>query len=192
MAIENPTKYVSVRRLDRFKRQLDSILDDKATRQELTEATIIPVDLESMTTSSTFVKNNILFINGVGYRATKDTAHLPVVLQVQDGHFVVDYEDGAPAFVVSDYTLDEDWEVWGDASVKRTLGQMQESLDESLDQMEHDMEAFISEAQVIVQGSIKPTDIIENTAGTKQYTVQQLLTAMADLMDKAVVADSIE
>jgi len=33
------------------------------------------------------------------------------------------------------------------------------------------------------------SQLIANTAGTKSYMVQQLLTAMADLMDKVVVAD---
>jgi hypothetical protein len=191
MAITNPTKLVSVQRLGRFKEKLDALLDEKATKEELIAATIIPVNLETMTPSTTFVKNNILFINGVGYRAKQDTTHFPVVLLVEQGQFVVDIVDGAPAYVVSDYTLNSDWEVWGDASVTRTLNGMQESLDESLEQMEHDQEEFISEAQAIVYASIKPSDLVSNTLGTKQYTVQQLLTAMAALMDKRVLGDPI-
>lgn len=168
-----------------------SVPQTYATKTEVINATIIPVDLDSMTPSTTFVKNNILFINGVGYRATKNTTHFPVVLLVEDGHFVVDYEDGAPAYVVSDYTLDSDWEIWGDASLIRTLKAMRDELDETIAQMESDQADFISEAQTIVRQSLKLNTMIANTAGTKQYNVLTLLQAVADLMDKRVLGDPI-
>ena len=220
MAIENPTKYVSVQRLGRFKENLDPILAAKATKTELTAATIIPVNLEEMTPQTTFVKNNILFINGVGYRAKQNTTHFPVVLATDGGQFVVDIVDGAPAYVISDYTLDEDWEIWGDASLIRTLKAMRDYLDETIAQMEADLNRtsqkiqedcdttlqqiqtsteqavaeieadqaeFINEATSIVGQSLKSTSRIMTSDGQTQYTVQQLLTAMADLMGHTVV-----
>ena len=192
MAITNPTKFVSVQRLGRFKEKLDPILATKATKAELTAATIIPVNLEEMTPSTTFVKNNILFINGVGYRAKQNTTQFQVVLLVENGHFVVDYEDGAPAYVVSDYTLDEDWEVWGDASLIRTLKAMRDELDETIAQMESDQAAFISEATTIVRQALKLNTLIANSAGTKQYNVLTLLQAVADLMDSTIVVNPDE
>jgi hypothetical protein len=196
MALTNPTNLVDVQCLERFKQQTDQLYASQsqvaasyATKNELSQATIIPVDLDSMTPSTTFVKNNILFINGVGYRAKKDTTHFPVVLVVQNNQFVVDIVDGAPAYVVSDYTLDEDWEVWGDAGIPRTLDQMRTDLDESIEQMEGDQAAFISEATTIVRGSVKLSDLVANTAGTRSYTVQQVLRAVADLMESTIVVN---
>ena len=192
MALTNPTSLVDVQCLERFKQNLDPILEAKATKAEVTAATIIPVDLDSMTPQTTFQKNSILFINGVGYRAKKDTTHFPVVMVVEQGQFVVDIVDGAPAYWVSDYTLDSDWEVWGDASVKRTLNQMQEDLDESIEQMESDQAAFIQEATTIVRQALKLNTLIANSAGTKQYNVLTLLQAVADLMDSTIVVNPDE
>ena len=163
-----------------------------ATETELTAATIIPVDLDSMTPTTTFQKNNILALNGVLYRAKTNTTHFPVVLLVEDGQFVVDIVDDAPAYVITDYTLDEDWEIWGDASVKRTLNDLQDSLDAQVEEIEEDQAEFIQEVNTKVNAATKYADLISNTAGTQSYTVQQLLMALADLMDKVVVADNAE
>ena len=96
-----------------------------ATKTEVTNATIIPIDIENMTPTMTFEKNSILGINGIMFRAVVDTDEFPVVLLVQDGHIVYDEdENGNKAFVVSDWTQSEDWEIWTDASIPRTLQQM--------------------------------------------------------------------
>ena len=65
MAITNPTKYVTTRRLGRFRTKL--LADDM----------LHPVAVSSMTPSSTFVKNAVIGINGVLYRSTKATSNLP-------------------------------------------------------------------------------------------------------------------
>ena len=187
-----------------------------ATKAALLQATIIPVNLGDMTPQTTFVKNNILAINGVQYRAKKDTTHFPVVLLTDGGQFVVNIVNGAPAYVVSDYTLDADWEIWGDAGIPQTLANIQQDLDDALadlsrtankiqedcdttlqqiqtsigqavSEIEADQAEFINEATSIVGQSLKSTSRIITSDGQTQYTVQQLLTAMADLMGHTVV-----
>lgn len=214
MALTNPTSLVDVQCLERFKENLDPRFES------IEAATLIPVNLDSMTPQTTFVKNNILAINGVQYRAKKDTTHFPVVLLTDGGQFVVNIVNGAPAYVVSDYTLDADWEIWGDAGIPQTLANMQQDLDDALEQMEADLSRtsqkiqedcdatlqqiqtstgqavseieadqaeFINEATSIVGQSLKSTSRITTSDGQTQYTVQQLLTAMADLMGHTVV-----
>lgn len=210
MALTNPTSLVDVQGLERFKERLDP-------RFESIEATtLIPVNLDSMTPQTTFVKNSILAIDGVQYRAKKDTTHFPVVLLTDGGQFVVNIVNGAPAYVVSDYTLDADWEIWGDAGIPQTLANMQQDLDDALadlsrtsqkiqedcdatlqqiqtstgqavSEIEADQAEFINEATSIVERSLKPTSRVTTSDGQTQYTVQQLLTAMADLMGHTVV-----
>lgn len=205
--------------------ELSQIPTIYATKAALTAATLIPVNLNDMVPGSTFVKNNILAINGVQYRAKKNTTHFPVVLLTDGGQFVVNVVNGVPAYVVSDYTLDPDWEVWGDAGIPQTLINIQADLDETLEQMQNDLSTaiqqiqtdcdatlqqiqtstgqavseieadqaeFINKATSIVGQSLKSTSRITTSDGQTQYTVQQLLTAMADLMDHTVVVHSGE
>lgn len=143
-----------------------------ATKNELAQAAVIPVNLEDMTPMTKFVKNNVLAINGVQYRATKNTTHFPVTLVTDGGQFVVNVVNGAPAYVVDNYTLDPDWEIWGDAGIPQTLANMQADFNEALQQ------------------SLNTSTRIKTSDGQTQYTVQQLLTAMADLMGHTVVVNS--
>lgn len=210
MALTNPTSLVDVQCLERFKENLDPRFES------IEAATLIPVNLDSMTPQTTFVKNNILAIDGVQYRAKKDTTHFPVVLLTDGGQFVVNIVNGAPAYVVSDYTLDADWEIWGDAGIPQTLANMQQDLNDALadlsrtsqkiqedcdttlqqiqtstgqavSEIEADQAEFINEATSIVEQSLKPTSRVTTSDGQTQYTVQQLLTALADLMGHTVV-----
>lgn len=210
MALTNPTSLVDVQCLERFKENLDPRFES------IEAAALIPVNLDDMTPQTAFVKNNILAINGVQYRAKKDTTHFPVVLLTDGGQFVVNIVNGAPAYVVSDYTLDADWEIWGDAGIPQTLANMQQDLDDALadlsrtankiqedcdatlqqiqtsteqavSEIEADQAEFINEATSIVGQSLKSTSRITTSDGQTQYTVQQLLTAMADLMGHTVV-----
>ena len=214
MALTNPTNLVDVQGLERFKQKLDPRFES------IEAAALIPVNLDDMTPQTTFVKNNILAINGVQYRAKKNTTHFPVVLLTDGGQFVVNVVNGAPAYVVDDYTLDPDWEIWGDAGIPQTLANIQQDLDDALEQMEADLsrtsqkiqedcdatlqqiqtitgqavseieadqDEFINEATSIVGQSLKSTSRITTSDGQTQYTVQQLLTAMADLMGHTVV-----
>ena len=165
-----------------------------ATKTEVTNATIIPIDIENMTPTMTFEKNSILGINGIMFRAVVDTDEFPVVMLVQDGHIVYDEdENGNKAFVVSDWTQSEDWEIWTDASIPRTLQQMTDDQEDFMAQEQADMAAFKQEirndaAQLIVLAaqSIKPGTKITSSSGT-EYTAETLLVALADLMESTIV-----
>ena len=165
-----------------------------ATKTEVTNATIIPIDIDNMTPTMTFEKNSILGINGIMFRAVVDTDEFPVVLLVQDGHIVYDEdENGNKAFVVSDWTQSEDWEIWTDASIPRTLQQMTDDQEDFMAQEQADMADFKQEirndaAQLIVLAaqSIKPGTKITSSSGT-EYTAETLLVALADLMESTIV-----
>lgn len=200
MAIINPTKYVSVQRLSRFEAKLEDKYSTQVAQQaavallesHITNATLIPVDVDSLTPSTTFVKNNILGINGLMYRAKKNTSEFPVVLLVEDGHIVYDEdENGNKAFVVDDYTLSEDWEKFTDASIPRALELMAEQQSNFMEEEQAAMSSFENEIRISVAGVIKSTEKITASSG-QQYTVRQILQAMAELMDKAIVYDGAE
>ena len=57
-----------------------------------------PVDMSTLTPTSTFKKGSVLAINGVFYRATTDTSNFPITLVVQDGKFVVNVVNGMNAY----------------------------------------------------------------------------------------------
>ena len=167
--------------------QLDNIPSIYATKTALTNATIIPIDIDNLTPSTTFVKNSILGINGIMYRSVVDTSDFPVVLLVQDGHIVYDLdENGNKAFVVDDYTLSEDWEIWTDAGIPRTLDNMTAQQTAFMEDEQADMADFKAQVNAAVATAIKSGTKITSTGGT-QYTVDTLLTALADLMDKTIV-----
>ena len=152
MAIQNPTKYVTVRRLNRFRQKFSA------------DESLHPVDVNSLTPSSTFVKNAIIGINGVIYRSKQATSHFPVTLVVSGGAFVVSQtQSGKIAFVVSDQTIHSDWEQWTDAAIEYWVEQLNATKLEMSSTMTY-------------QG--------------QQYTVQQLLEAVASLMQKTIVVKS--
>lgn len=93
------------------------------------DARLIPVDIDSLTPTSTFVKNNILGLNGAFYHATQNTSNFPVILAVQDGEFVVNTINGKKVFVVADNTLQSGWEQWSDAQVEYWIDQIESQLD---------------------------------------------------------------
>jgi hypothetical protein len=177
------------------------VAETYATKTEVTNATLIPVDIDSLTPTTTFVKNNVIGINGVIYRAKKNTTEFPVVPMVEDGHIVYDEdENGNKAIVIEDFTMSEDWEIWTDASIPRTLEQMADQQLTFMTQQAAQQDAFIeqqtgaladfeTEVRVSISGVIKSTDEITATSGQK-YTVMQLLQAMAELMDKTVVVNA--
>lgn len=178
-----------------------------ATKAELTSATIIPIEIDDLTPTTTFVKNNIIGINGVMYRALKNTSEFPVVVLVEDGHIVYDEDEhGRKSFVVDDYTLSEDWEIWTDASIPRALELMASQQSVFVEQQTAQQSAFIAqqtaafeteqqvmenfrlEIRLAVAGAIKESEVITASSG-QTYTVRQILQTMAELMDKTVVVN---
>ena len=133
-----------------------------ATKDELTDAALHPVDISSLTPSSTFVKNAVIGINGVLYRATAATSNLPCTLVTQDGALVTLTVNGKTAYIVSDPTPNAGWEIFTDASTEYWIAQL--------------------DAGKLELGSTITYD-------GQTYTVQQLLEAVASLMPKTVITN---
>ena len=195
MAIENPTKYVSVQRLGRFEEKLgQKYATQTAMAAAVADVTPDYIDIEDLEVGMTFPKNSLLAINGISFQALRNTTDFPVVLLVESGHVVYDEdENGNKALVVSDWTKSNDWKVWGDAGIPRTLDNMTAQQEAFMEDEQAEMASFKQEirndaAQLIVlaASSIKPGTKITSSGGT-EYTAEALLTALADLMDKTVV-----
>ena len=140
-------------------------LTNLATKTELSQngdEHLHPVNVSSLTPSSTFTKNSVLGINGVLYRATADTSNFPVTLTIDNGQFVFDVVNGKKAFVVSDPTINQGWEIFTDAGIEYWLSQKADVAD-------------------VLAANI--------TANGKTYTVRQLLEATVYLMGRTVVLE---
>ena len=122
---------------------------------------LCPVDISTVTPSTTFPKNAVLGIGGVLYRAKRATASMPLTMVVSDGKFVTHEVNGQQAFVVQDMTVNADWEVW--------------------------MDAGLSYAYSLADQRITALETETYTANGEQYTRQQLLQAVAELMQKTIV-----
>lgn len=122
---------------------------------------LLPVDISTLTPASTFPKNAVIGIGGVLYRAKRATASMPLTMVVSDGKFVIHEVNGQKAFVVQDMTVNADWDVW--------------------------MDAGLSYAYSLADQRITALETETYTSNGKQYTRQQLLQAVADLMEKTLV-----
>jgi len=87
---------------------------------------LLPVNESTLSPSSTFVKNAIICIDGVIYRAKRETNTLPFNFMADDGKFVVQTILGHTCFVRVTNTLNTDWEVWIDASCDLRFKQLEE------------------------------------------------------------------
>jgi len=125
---------------------------------------LLPVDISTLTPASTFPKNAVVGINGVLYRATDATQNLPCTLTVQDGQFVVNIVNGKMSFTVTDPAPNEGWEVFTDASIEFWISQLNARI-------------------TALEGETY-------TANGQQYTRQQLLQAVAELMSSKVVVSA--
>lgn len=151
--------------------------------QEAQDSILHPIDIRTLTPSSTFVKNAVIGINGVLYRSVRATSNFPVTLTVEGNAFVVNIVNGKIAFVVSDPTINQDWEIFTDASIEYWVEQINTAL--------AGKQATISDIDTIrsnASAAIKTTS--EYTAGNVTYTATQLLQAVADLMNKTVVVQN--
>lgn len=90
--------------------------------------TLVPVDMNALTPSSTFVEGNVMGINGILYRAKRNTSSFPVTFAIEDGDFVTHTVNGNIAYVITSWTLNTDWEVFMDASIGYTLASKQDAL----------------------------------------------------------------
>lgn len=134
-----------------------------------------PVNVAALTPSSTFVKNAVIGINGVIYRAKQATSHFPVTLVTDSTsgteQFVIESVNGKIAFVIDDQTVDSDWEVWTDAGIEYWIAQIGSSL-------------TALAARVTALEAVTP---VLPTTSYGGHTAAALLTAVASLMGKTVV-----
>lgn len=152
--------------------------------EEARNAALYPVNIDTLTPSSTFVKNAVIGINGVIYRSTKATSNFPVTLTVQDGAFVVNIINGKKAFVVSSSTINTDWEIWTDAAIEYWTSQ----LDARTTALESAITALQSRDNAL-DGRITTLEGITGviTVDGNTYTARELLTAMASMMNMTIV-----
>ena len=174
MSLTNPNKLINVQELDYFRGKSDQ-------RYAPADAALYPVNVNTLTPSSTFVKNAIIGINGVIYRSKKATSNLPVTLQVSGGAFVVETINGKIAFVVTNSTVNADWEVWTDAAIEYWIAQLAARAT-ALETADTALAARITALETAIQQ--RPASI---TYGGVQYSATDLLTAIASLMTKQVV-----
>lgn len=139
-----------------------------------------PVNVNTLTPSSTFLENSVIGINGVLYRSTQATSNLPVTLTVQNGAFVTHTVNGKLAFVVSDPTINSGWEIFTDASIEYWIESVNALLGSKQDSI-----SDISDIRSNSQNAVKKLD--EYTSGNVTYTVTELLQSVADLMSKTLV-----
>lgn len=139
-----------------------------------------PVDIDSLTPSSTFRENSVIGINGVLYRSLRQTSNLPVTPQIQNGSFVIHIVNGKKALVIADYTLDEDWEVFTDAAIEYWIASINASLSSKQDTIS-DIATIRSKAT----SALQPTNTY--TYNGMSYTVDAMLTELVKFMSKTIV-----
>lgn len=76
-----------------------------------------PVDVEDITTDSTFAINDVMSLNGVIYRCTTPTSNTPLTFVTSGNNFVYTELNGKKAFVVASEAIQSDWEVWLDTGM---------------------------------------------------------------------------
>ena len=155
------------------------------------DGTLYPVDISTLTPTTTFRKNAVLGINGVLYRAKVATSAFPVALVTDDarGQFVIDMVNGKRAFVIDDPAVHQDWEVWTDAGIEYWIA-LQDARMSALAEQKQDV---ISDLTTIRSNAALAVSALQMTStvgyGGQTYTVQELLKAVASLMGKTVVVN---
>ena len=198
----------------------DEIYDDdmqmlqSAINADLKNGTLYPVNVNTLTPSSTFVKNAIIGINGVLYRATKNTSNLPCTFVIESGAFVTHTVNGKIAFVISNAAPNTDWEIFTDASIEYWIENINAALQTKA--LASDLTTHTSNSDIHVTAAnkstwngkqdaisdlstirsnasagasaVQPTDTYSD--GSTTYTVDQLLQAVADFMSNTVVVQN--
>ena len=83
---------------------------------EMWDKMLIPIDIASLTVSTSFVKNNAVAIDGKIYRCKNATTYPPFPFVFQGDSIVTQTNNGVTAYVVQSDTLNSNWEVYLDLS----------------------------------------------------------------------------
>lgn len=170
MADINLTNPESIIRAEQLLKAIESL------RAELPQ----PVDVSSLTPSSKYVRNAVIGINGVIYKAVRATQNHPCTMVVQDGKFVTKTVNGKKAFVISDPTPNTDWIVWTDAGIEYWIASISTALDSKQD--------AISDLATIRQNASQAIrHDTEYRVGNVTYTADVLLQALAESMESVFV-----
>jgi hypothetical protein len=141
------------------------------------DAALYPVDISTVTPQTTFRKNAVIGIGGVLYRAKRATASMPLTMVVSDGRFVTHEVNGQIAFVVQNMTVNTDWDVWMDAGMAYAYS--------LADKRITTLEQALPAVRTTADSALQPTTTY--SANGQQYTADELLKAMAELMTKTIV-----
>lgn len=87
---------------------------------------IIPVNESTIGPSTTYNKNAVLCLDGVIYKANKNTQNLPFPMVVEDGKILTVTLYGKTVLVRASNTKSADWDVWIDASNDIRFRQLEE------------------------------------------------------------------
>jgi hypothetical protein len=96
---------------------------------------------------------------------------------VSDGRFVTHEVNGQIAFVVQNMTVNTDWDVWMDAGMAYAYS--------LADQRITTLEQALPAVRTTADSALQPTTTY--SANGQQYTADELLKAMAELMTKTIV-----
>lgn len=168
----------------------------KASNEDLDAMALIPVDVSAMTPSSTFVKNSVIGINGVFYKAKRATSNLPFDLVSQGDAFVTQYVGGVELFIIADSTLNGDWMPWSDSSLQGHINDLdlRMSAIESINWNGRITALEGDRADIYSKLGLHSSQLVALQAATQSvtynghtYTLQQIMAQMAKLMEEVVV-----
>ena len=157
-----------------------------ATKTELSQNEadhLHPVDINSLTPSSTFVKNAVLGINGVLYRAIRATSNMPVNPHIDNGRFVTNTINSMTALVIADFTLNSDWEVFTDASIEYWVASINASLSAKQDAI-----SDLSTIRTKANSALQPDRTY--TYQNQSYTIDAMMQELVKFMSKTIVTNN--
>lgn len=119
MAITNPTKYVTVRRLERFKAKLNLLN---------------PLSLPDLAHNYEFKKNDALAIGGIIYRCTANSTTKPPFDFVFDENNKIVYTElnGQRAYTADSATLNTGWEIYLDLQDRFYMEEIHQDLESDI------------------------------------------------------------
>lgn len=119
MAITNPTKYVTVRRLERFKAKLNLLN---------------PLSLPDLAHNYEFKKNDALAIGGIIYRCTANSTTKPPFDFVfdEDNKIVYTELNGQRAYTADSATLNTGWEIYLDLQDRFYMEEIRQDLESDI------------------------------------------------------------